>query len=207
MYRPPAFREDRLDVLHQAIRQNPLGVLFSGGPDGLQADHVPFIVEPGDGGFGTLKCHLAKANGHLTTLSRSNEALVVFQGAHAYISPSLYASKAKGGRVVPTWNYIAVHVWGTPSVMRDQEWLRSQVSALTNLREMSRPDPWSVSDAPEDFMDAQLRGIVGLELKITRIEGKWKASQNRPSEDRMSVATGLTAGDESEKEMGRIVGE
>jgi transcriptional regulator len=207
VYRPPAFREDRLDVMHEAIRQNPLGLLCSASDGYLQADHVPFVVEPQANGPGLLKCHLAKANAHLTALSGASEALVVFQGPHAYISPSLYETKSKGGRVVPTWNYIAVHAWGIPKVMSGKEWLRSQVAELTATRESSRPEPWTIGDAPEDFIESQLRGIVGVQIEITRIEGKWKASQNRPMEDKASVAAGLSNGSESERNMGYIVRE
>lgn len=207
MYRPPAFKEDRLDVMHDAIRNSPLGTLVTSGHEGLQGDHVPFLIRPDQGRFGTLLCHLAKANRHLETLRDCKETLVMFQGPHAYISPSLYASKKVDGRVVPTWNYIAVHAWGEPTVIDDPRWLREQVTALTDRQEAGRASRWHVSDAPADFLDAQLRGIVGVQIVVNRLEGKWKVSQNRPAADRATVAQGLGSGDSREAEMARHVAE
>ncbi len=190
MYRPPHFREDRLDVLHALIRAHPLGTLVTAGPDGLTANHIPFLIEEG-GPHGVLRAHLSRANGQLEALSAGAAALVIFQGPEAYISPSWYAAKTDTHKVVPTWNYVAVHCWGTPRVIDDPAWLRAQIGRLTASQEEGRAEPWAVEDAPEDYIAAQIRGIAGLEIPIDRIEGKWKASQNRSDADRAGVAAGL----------------
>jgi transcriptional regulator len=190
MYRPPHFREERLDVLHAAMRARPLATLVTAGPGGLIANHIPFLIEDG-GDFGVLRGHLARANEHLADLRAGTEALVVFQGPDAYVTPSWYATKAESHKVVPTWNYVAAHCWGTPEVFDDPQWLRSQVGRLTVSQEKDRAQPWSVEDAPADYIASQLKGIVGLQIPIARIEGKWKASQNRTDADRVGVAAGL----------------
>lgn len=190
MYRPPAFREDRLDVLHGAIRAHPLATLATIGPEGLTANHIPFLIEEG-GDFGVLRAHLARANGQLEALRAGAEALVIFQGPQAYVSPSWYATKAQSHKVVPTWNYVAVHCWGRPRVIDDAGWIRGQIGRLTLSQEQGRAEPWTVEDAPADFVAAQIKGIVGLEIPIARIEGKWKASQNRTDADRAGVAAAL----------------
>ena len=148
---------------------------------------------------------MARANDQLAALRAGGEALVIFQGPEAYVTPSWYPSKAEHGKVVPTWNYAAVHAWGTPRVIEDAAWLRDQIERLTASREGSRPQPWAVGDAPADYIDAQLRGIVGLEIPISRIEGKWKVSQNRSESDRRGVADGLMA--EGAEAMARLVAE
>lgn len=190
MYRPPAFREDRLEVLHAAMRAHPLATLVTVGPEGLSANHIPFQVEEG-GEHGVLRAHLARANGQLETLRAGGEALVMFQGPQAYVSPSWYASKAKDHKVVPTWNYVAVHCWGRPEVIDDAGWLRDQIGALTVAQEEGRAEPWAVEDAPADYIAARIGSIVGLRIPIARIEGKWKVSQNRSDADRAGVAAGL----------------
>ena len=191
MYQPPHFREDRLAVQHALIRAHPLGVLVSAGPGGLQANHVPFLVDAEASERGTLRAHLARANPQLRELAGVDECLVVFQGPQTYISPSLYPTKREHGKVVPTWNYITVHAWGAPRVIDDATWLRQQVDDLTSHNEGSRPAPWHVADAPGDYVAAQLKGIVGLEIPLARIEGKWKVSQNRPAVDQAGVVAGL----------------
>ena len=191
MYQPPHFREDRLAVQHALIRAHPLGVLVSAGPGGLQANHVPFLVDAEASERGTLRAHLARANPQLRELAGVDECLVVFQGPQTYISPSLYPTKREHGKVVPTWNYITVHAWGAPRVIDDATWLRQQVDDLTSHNEGSRPAPWHVADAPDDYVAAQLKGIVGLEIPLARIEGKWKVSQNRPAVDQAGVVAGL----------------
>ena len=191
MYRPPLFREDRLDVLHTAISHHPLATLVTAGANGLMANHIPFLINPAGSANGVLRAHLARANDQLVDLRAGAEALVIFQGPETYITPSWYASKAEHGKVVPTWNYVAVHAWGTPTVFDDPAWLRQQIGDLTAKQESSREQPWAVSDAPDDFVASQIKGIVGLEIPIARIEGKWKVSQNRPQADRNSVVDGL----------------
>jgi transcriptional regulator len=191
MYQPIHFREDRLDVQHELIRAHPLGLLVSTGAEGLVANPIPFLIDADSGPNGTLRCHVARANPHWQSLQNATECLVVFQAADHYITPSWYASKREHGRVVPTWNYATVHCWGAPRIIEDAAWLHAQVDALTRIHETSRPAPWAVSDAPDPFVAAQLRAIVGIEIPIARIEGKWKVSQNRPEADRRGVHDGL----------------
>jgi transcriptional regulator len=191
MYQPIHFREDRLAVQHALIRKHSLGLLITAGAGGLQANYVPFLVDDGASERGTLRGHVARANPQWQELAAVEECLVVFQGAQSYISPSLYPTKREHGKVVPTWNYITVHAWGRPRVMDDVNWLRRQVDDLTAHNEGSRPAPWHVSDAPEPFVAAQLKAIVGIEIPLARIEGKWKVSQNRPAVDQAGVIAGL----------------
>ncbi|TWG81786.1 PaiB family negative transcriptional regulator [Cupriavidus gilardii J11] len=205
MYQPAAFREDRLDAQHDLIRRHPLGWLVVQAADGLLADPVPFVLDAGRGPRGTLCAHLARANPQLAALRDAPECLVIFQGPQAYVSPSWYPSKQAGGKVVPTWNYAAVHVWGKPTPMDDPAWLRRQIGALTGQMESHRAQPWTVEEAPADFVEAMLRAVVGVEIPIDRIEGKWKASQNRPAADRAGVVQGLTA--DGEMAMARLVEE
>ena len=192
MYRPPAFREDRSEILRALIRGHPLATLVTHGAAGLTANLIPFTLVEAEGGD-RLRCHLAKANEQLADLRAGAEALVIFQGPHAYVSPSWYASKAETHKVVPTWNYVVVQAWGTPVVTDDADWLKAQTTALTDSRESTRSEPWAVTDAPADYIASQLRGITGVEIPIARIEGKWKASQNRSEADRKGVADGLRA--------------
>jgi transcriptional regulator len=191
MYQPPHFREDRLDVQHALIRTHALGLLITAGPGGLQANNIPFLIDATASAQGTLRAHLARANPQMDELAAVSECLVVFQGPQHYISPSLYPTKQETHKVVPTWNYITVHAWGAPRVIDDADWLRAQVDALTQSQEQRRAAPWQVSDAPETFIASQLKGIVGIEIPITRIEGKWKVSQNRPAVDQAGVAAAL----------------
>ena len=203
MYRPPHFREDRLDVLHALIATHRLGTIVTTGPGGLEANHVPFTLEASRGQHGTLKAHFAKANMQLAAFREGSEALVIFQGAESYITPNWYPSKQEHGKVVPTWNFVSVHAWGRPVLIEDPAWLLAQIGELTDANEGQRPAPWSVSDAPDAYIASQLKGIFGIEIEIARIEGKWKASQNRPEADRVGVAEGLGA--EGETEMAELV--
>jgi len=190
MYIPASFRESRLEVLHDFLRAHPFGLLVSAGAGGLRATPLPFLLEA-DSGQGTLRGHLARANPHWRELAGIEECLVVFQGEQGYVTPSWYPSKAATGKAVPTWNYAAVHVWGRPAVVEDAGWLRRQVDALTRGQEARRAQPWAVGDAPEDYLAAQLKAIVGIEIPIARLEGKWKMSQNRDEADRRGVVAGL----------------
>jgi transcriptional regulator len=205
MYQPPAFREERLEVLHAMIRAHPLATLITAGSEGIIANLVPFIVEE-TGEKGTLRAHIAKANDQVNALRSGSETLVVFQGPEAYITPSWYASKKEHGRVVPTWNYVVVQVRGTPRVIDDAAWLRAQIGALTSSQESQRAEPWDVGDAPEPFIEGQMKAIIGIEIPIRTIEGKWKVSQNRPAADREGVYEGLRAEGISE-DMARVVAE
>ena len=200
MYAASSFREDRLPVLHDFIRERPFAVLVSHGAAGLQASHVPLVLGSGESPFGVLHGHLARANPHWQSLADA-EVLAIFQGPHAYISPSWYPSKQEHGRVVPTWNYLAVHAHGRARVFDDAQSLRAILDSLTDQQEASRPAPWKVGDAPDDYIENAARGIVGFELTLTRVEGIWKASQNRPPDDRAGAAAGLRQGSPMDQEM------
>lgn len=205
MYQPPLFREDRIDVQHDLIRAHPLGLLVSAGPGGLLANPLPFFLDASVSERGTLRCHMARANPQWRDLAAVEECLVVFQGPQDYVTPSWYATKQETGKVVPTWNYATVHAWGRPRVAEDVEWLRQNIEELTHAREQGRPAPWKVDEAPADFIAAQLRAIVGIEIPISRMEGKWKVSQNRPEADRYGVITGLREQGPASEPMARLV--
>jgi transcriptional regulator len=205
MYQPPAFREDRIEVQHALIRAHPLGLLITAGPGGLMANAVPFLVYPEGSGCGTLRAHVSRGNPQWRELATVEECLVVFQGPQKYITPSWYATKRETGKVVPTWNYITVHAWGRPQAISDAAWLRRQIDDLTSQQEGALPDPWKVTDAPEDFVTAQIKGIIGIEIPIGRIEGKWKVSQNRTEVDRAGVVAGLR--EQGEATMADLVAE
>jgi transcriptional regulator len=193
MYQPAHHREDRLEVQHALIRAFPLGILVTVGPSGLVANHVPFLIDPEASKLGTLRAHIARANPLWREFDPAQEALVIFQGAERYITPSWYETKRETGKVVPTWNYTVVHAYGPMKVIEDQAWLRRQIEDLTRFNEAARAEPWTVTDAPDSFVAAMARGIVGIEIEIARIEGKWKVSQNRPEGDRRGVVEGLRA--------------
>ena len=190
MYTPPAFRMDDLPEMHEGIRRVRLATLVTATDQGLLATPLPLFLVPDEGQFGTLYGHLARANPQWTRPAKG-EAMVLFTGLDAYITPSWYATKQEHGRVVPTWNYVAVHAYGEAEFFEDPERLLDVVTHLTNLHEAPRAEPWAVTDAPGSYIRSQLKGIVGLRLPIARIEGKAKASQNRPEADRAGVATGL----------------
>jgi transcriptional regulator len=191
MYIPPHFREDRIDVLHDAIRTAGPATLVSMTADGLFASHAPLMLDPEPAPYGTLIGHLAKANPHANLADPSVETLVIFQGPNGYITPSYYAAKREHGKVVPTWNYIAIHAYGTLEIFDDSDRLLKVVTRLTDHHEAPRSAPWAVADAPDDFVQGMLRGIVGIALRITRLEGKVKMSQNRPANDQTGVVDGL----------------
>jgi transcriptional regulator len=208
MYEPLPHRQEDLAAQHALIVRHPLGLLISHGAQGLEANAIPFLIDAGASRLGTLRAHMARANGQWRALQQADEALVVFQGADHYITPSWYETKRETGRVVPTWNYVMVQVHGRPRVIEDAGWLRSQIEALTAKQERPRAAPWAVGDAPPAFVDAQIRAIVGFEMEITHIAGKWKASQNRPAADRAGVIAGLEAmGDQASAQMAAIVRE
>jgi transcriptional regulator len=190
VYVPTHFEETRTDVLHALIRAHPLAALVTQTPDGLVANHLPFEIDPDPAPFGTLRGHMARANPQWRTPSDA-PALAIFQGPSAYVSPAWYATKQDTGRVVPTWNYAVVHAHGPLRVIHDRDWLREFVTRLTTRHEAARPDPWQVTDAPVDYIDTQLAAIVGIEMPIAQLEGKWKVSQNRPPADRAGVVEGL----------------
>jgi len=193
MYNPPHFEESRPEVLRDLIVAHPLGALVTLGSTGLDANHIPFEFAPGDGPHGTLRGHVARSNQVWKDFSREVDVLVIFQGPSAYITPSWYETKKETGKVVPTYNYCTVHAHGPLIIHDDREWLRGMVTRLTQRFESARPAPWAVTDAPSDFIDKQLAAIVGIEIPIARIAGKWKVSQNRPAADQAKVADGLRA--------------
>ena len=215
MYQPPHFRETRQDVLHGLIRTQPLGLLVSNGAEGPVANAIPFLLDAPSlpsadvSPNGRLRGHLAKANPQWRLLADNplSPVLVVFQGADAYVTPSWYETKRETGKVVPTWNYAIVQVRGTVKVIEDQVWLAQQISDLTMSQEGSREAPWAVTDAPATFIQSQIKGIVGLEIEITDMQGKWKVSQNRPAADRAGVAEGLENEDHAgnSADMARLV--
>jgi transcriptional regulator len=193
MYQPAHHREDRLEVQHALIRSFPLGTLVTSSPSGLIANHIPFLIDPAASKLGTLTAHVARANPQWRDFEPSSEALVVFRGGESYITPSWYETKRETGKVVPTWNYAVVHAYGAITVRDDANWLRRHIAELTAFNERGRAEPWAVTDAPDAFIGAMVRGIVGIEIEIARIEGKWKVSQNRPEPDRRGVVEGLRA--------------
>lgn len=196
MYNPVHFREERLHVLQQLIRENSLAVMVTLGKEGLIANHLPLVLDPEPAPFGTLRGHLSKANAQWRDSLPEVPALAIFQGPSAYVTPSWYASTEETGKVVPTYNYIVVHAHGPLQTFTDPASLEANVRALTALHEAAFAERWSVDDAPSDFVQGQLKGIVGIEIPITRIEGKWKVSQNRTPADRQGVIDGLrTKGD------------
>jgi transcriptional regulator len=200
MYQPDHFRVDDLAQLHALMRKRPFAALVSAGPAGLYGSHLPTVLKH-EGEFGVIECHLARANPHCQELAAVSEALMIFQGAEGYITPNWYATKAETGKVVPTWNYAVVHAYGRPEVKDDAAWLRRHVGELTAQQETAEARPWQVSDAPERYIEVMLRGIIGFRFVITRLEGKWKMSQNREMPDRAGVVEGLgkrAAGDDAE---------
>ncbi|WP_223521270.1 FMN-binding negative transcriptional regulator [Pseudomonas sp. GL-B-19] len=193
MYNPSSFASKELNELHQQILGTRLAMVVTQGEQGLQASHLPLLFKPGEGPNGTLYGHFARANPQWKDLQDGAEALVIFAGADAYVSPGFYPSKAEHGKVVPTWNYVAVHAYGTADVFTDAERLLNLVSALTDRHEAGRTQPWKVADAPADYIDGMLKAIVGFALPIQRLEGKRKLSQNRSTADIAGVREGLAA--------------
>lgn len=195
MYSPSQFAETDTEVLHALIRANPLATLVTLSPDGLEADHIPLLLG-GSAQTVTLCGHVARANPlwrHALNMPEKSDVLAIFHGPDAYITPSWYATKQETGKVVPTWNYATVHVCGTLRVMDDAKWLRAQLEQLTAHNEAAFDKRWAVSDAPHDFTEKLLEAIVGIEITVTRMTGKWKVSQNQPAKNQVSVIDGLRA--------------
>ena len=191
MYVPAHFEETRPGVLRHLIREHPLAALVTLGPAGLDANHIPLELDPQLAPLGTLRGHVARANPVWRDFSAELEVLAVLQGAQSYVSPSWYPSKQENGKVVPTWNYIVVHAYGPMRIVEDPVWLRGLVERLTQRYEAGRAEPWKVADAPADYIEKMLSAIVGIEIPITKLVGKWKVSQNRSAADREGVARGL----------------
>ncbi len=198
MYLPPHFKQEDIAVLHRTIRQTRLATLVTLGEAGLEATHLPILLDESDGPRGAIRGHLARANPQWRRAAAATPALAIFQGPDAYVSPAWYPTKQETGKVVPTWNYVAVHAYGPIELFEDPGRLLDIVTALTARHEGRRAAqadarPWAVGDAPADYIAAQLKGIVGFRLTIERLEGKWKLSQNRSAADRAGVVAGLTA--------------
>ena len=206
MYLPPHFRQDDREEIFAAIERARLGTIVTIGPDGPLVSHVPMMLDRDASPNGTIFCHLSRGNAQWRT--PSDNALVIFLGPDAYVTPTWYSNKTLTGEVVPTWNYIAVHVYGPMRVIEEPRELRGLLERLTTRHEDPRPQPWAVGDAPDDYLAKQFCGIVGIEIPIARIDGKWKMSQNASADDRESVAAGLDAsGDSSDRETARVMRE
>jgi len=190
MYQPDHFRVEDVAEMHALMRARSFATLVSAGSTGLYASHLPTVLKD-DGPCGVIECHLARANPHCRDLAEGGEALMIFQGPEGYITPNWYPSKAAHGKVVPTWNYAVVHATGRPEVMKEKAWLLRHVGELTAQQERTEAKPWALSDAPDSYINVMLRGIVGFRFAITRLEGKWKMSQNREAIDQEGVVQGL----------------
>jgi transcriptional regulator len=193
MYVPRHFEETRVDVLHGLMRAEPFATLVTLGPDGLNANHLPLELDPEPAPFGMLRGHVSRANAVWRSASADVEPLAIFQGPQRYVTPSWYPTKAETGKVVPTWNYVVVHAYGPMRFIDDPAWLRAHIERLTAQHEAGRERPWEVGDAPVDYIAGLVRGIVGFEMRVARLVGKWKVSQNRGDADRAGVTTGLRA--------------
>lgn len=191
MYIPRHFEQDDIATLHALMRNHPLCTLVTLSADGFNANHIPLHLSPEPGPYGILRGHVARANPVWSDVNADTEVLAVFQGPQAYITPSWYPTKTESGKAVPTWNYTAVHAYGTLRCVDDREWLRNHLDALTNAQEAVFSAPWKVSDAPDDYISKMLGAIVGIEISITRLQGKWKTSQNQPEGNRTGIERGL----------------
>lgn len=206
MYVPQNFAETDVSVLHRLIRSHPLGAVITVTAAGLDANHIPLVLQPDAGPLGTLHGHVSRANTLWREASPAVDALIIFQGPEAYISPSWYPAKQEHGKVVPTWNYVVVHAHGRLRAIDDPAWVRAHVEQLTDTHESHRGVPWHVDDAPADFINPLIAGIVGLELEVTRLTGKWKVGQNRSVADREGAAAALEgAGTDAARAMAALV--
>jgi transcriptional regulator len=191
MYIPKHNEEKRVSVMHSLIASSPLGTLVTLGASGLFATHIPMVLEDDGTQFGVLRGHISRANPQWRDFVPTVDALAIFAGHQHYITPNWYPETKEHGREVPTWNYVVVHAYGPLTVIQDEHWLLTNVEKLTSIHEAGSPVPWKVSDAPEDYIKSQLRGIVGLEIPIQRLLGKWKVSQNKTERARNGVIEGL----------------
>ncbi|QSA96448.1 FMN-binding negative transcriptional regulator [Methylococcus sp. EFPC2] len=191
MYIPKQFDEPRIDVLHELIRARPLATLITLSSGGLNANHIPLHLTAEPTPFGTLRGHVARSNPIWSDFSKDVEVLAVFHGPDVYIRPSWYSTKAETGKVVPTWNYTVAHAYGALRVIDDASWLRAHLETFTASNEAAFPDPWHLSDAPHDFTDKLIEAVVGIEIVVSRLSGKWKVSQNQPPQNQAGVAHGL----------------
>ena len=193
MYIPKQFEEPRVEVMHELIRAYPLATLVTHSSSGLNANHIPLHLSVSPAPYGTLQGHVARANPLVGEIAGGIETLAILHGPNSYITPSWYATKKETGKVVPTWNYAVVHAYGVLRVIDNASWLRAQLEALTRHNEASFPEPWKVSDAPVDHIERIMAAIVGVEMVITKMLGKWKVSQNQPTQNQVGVIFGLKA--------------
>lgn len=208
MYIPKQNIETDLPTLQNLIRLHPLGAWVTLGEGELVANHIPFYLDASRGEFGTLVAHIARANPVWQSFSKTIPSVVIFQGAESYITPSWYPSKKLHGKMVPTWNYVVVHARGFPTIHEDRDWLLGALNRITDHQEQKRAAPWKVADAPEDYLDRLLAGIVGLEIPITSLTGKWKVSQEKAEPDQLGVIAGLAElGDAEAVRMAALVRE
>ena len=191
MYLPKHFAESDISVMHALMRANPLATLVNFGPEGLDANHIPLQLDAETGPNGTLRGHIARANPLSKRATVDGEVLVIFQGTQGYISPSGYATKAEHGKVVPTWNYTAVHAKGALRLIDDPDWILTHLRSLTAEHEAGLSQPWAVDDAPTDYIGKMLAAVVGIEISMTSVIGKWKASQNQPAVNQASLVAAL----------------
>ncbi len=206
MYLPKILEETRIEVLHDLIRSHPLGTWVSADMAELNVNHIPFLINDAAGEFGTLIGHVARANPVWNAQASAIPSVIVFRGPQTYITPSWYPSKHQHGKAVPTWNYAVVAVHGVPEFIDDQDWLRAHLSSLTDTHEAPQALPWKIDDAPPDFTEKMIAAIVGVQIPIQRIEGKWKVNQNRSDSDKMGVVAGLLGkGDDDSLAMASLV--
>ena len=198
MYIPGANVEDRPEVLREMMAAHPLAAVVTLGGSGLIASHIPLVHEADSSEFGVLRGHVSRANMQWKDLSAAIDALAIFAGPQHYISAGWYPGKQEHGKEVPTWNYVVVHAYGPLHIVNDAGWMLAHLNSLTNVHEAVFAVPWKVSDAPRDFIDTMMKGIVGFEIPIRRLEGKWKVSQNRTERDREAVIAGLAGLDTPE---------
>jgi transcriptional regulator len=200
MYIPRHNEEKRIPVMQALIVSHPLAILVTVGSQGLFASHIPMVLENDGSEFGLLKGHISRANTQWRDFTPTVDALAIFAGDQHYVTPTWYSENGEHAKQVPTWNYAVVHAYAPLKVIEDAHWLLAHVSSLTNIHEAGFPAPWKVTDAPEDFIQSQLKGIVGLELPIRRLEGKWKVSQNRTEREQQGVIDGLAQLDTPESQ-------
>lgn len=208
MYMPRQFEETRIDVMHALMTLHPLASLVTLGSDGLIANHIPLFIDPDGGQLGVLRGHVPRANPVWREFSATVDSIAIFQGPQCYISPSWYPGKQEHGKAVPTWNYAVVHAHGIPRVIDDPAWLLAHVTELSARHEAAQALPWKVSDAPSDYIEKLIGALVGIEIPISRLAGKWKVSQNRPAEDRAGViATLASRPDDQSQAMATLIGQ
>ena len=206
MYTPKHFAEPRIEVMHELMRARPLATLVTLASGGLEANHIPLHLVDAPVPFGSLRGHVARANPLWRDFNRDFGALAIFHGPDCYITPNWYATKQQTGKVVPTWNYAAVHAYGALRIIDDAGWIRAQIEALTDRHEAGHAHPWAVSDAPREYTEKRIEAIVGFEIVITRLNGKWKTSQNQPAQNQAGVIAGLkSSGQRDAAEMAALV--